>query len=98
MLVGVLNLHRDPKSLVRTGERWKIPYSHRILRIEGSTEYSRCTCVDIDLHALIMNHFEHRVLRIEPINTAVRGVLVRALNLHRDRKSLARTGERWKIS
>ena len=27
-----------------------------------------------------------------------KGVLVRALNLHRDQKSLARTGERWKIS
>ena len=26
-----------------------------------------------------------------------KGVLVRALNLHRDQKSLARTGERWKI-
>ena len=27
-----------------------------------------------------------------------KGVLVRALNLHRDQKSLSRTGERWKIS
>ena len=26
-----------------------------------------------------------------------KGVLVRALNLHRDQKSLARTGQRWKI-
>ena len=26
-----------------------------------------------------------------------KGVLVRVLNLHRDQKSLARTGERWKI-
>ena len=25
----------------------------------------------MDLHALIMNNFEHMVLRIEPINTAV---------------------------
>ena len=38
---------------------------------EGSAEHSRCTCVEIDLHALIMTNFEHRVLRIEPINTAV---------------------------
>ena len=49
------------------------------------------------------------VLRIEPIHTAVqrcaievgvplyKGVLVRALNLHGDQKSLARTEERWKI-
>ena len=68
-----------------------------------------------------MNNFEHRVLRIEPINTAVqrcasrstavqrcarksteliwgsKGVLVRALNLHGDQKSLARTEERWKV-
>ena len=31
-----------------------------------------------------MNNFEHRVLRIEPINTAVqyKGVLVGVLNLH----------------
>ena len=55
-----------------------------------------------------MNNFEHRVLRIRPINTAVqicavlvgvllyKGVLVRALNLHGDQKSLARTEERWK--
>ena len=27
-----------------------------------------------------------------------KGGLVRVLNLHRDQKSLARTGERWKIS
>ena len=26
-----------------------------------------------------------------------KGVLVRVLNMHRDQKSLARTGERWKI-
>ena len=107
------------------------------------------THVWIDLHALIVNNFEHRVLRIERINTAVqrcaisrstefasqdaahkgfcwtfpfcvnlhaflnnfehkvfsaysllmmyKGVLVRALNLHRDQKSLTRTGETWKI-
>ena len=65
-----------------------------------------------------MNNFEHRVLRIEPINTAVqrcavrstavqkcarksaeftwgfKGVLVRALNLHGNKKSLSRTEER----
>ena len=41
---------------------------HRILRIEGSAEHSRCTRLDIDLHALTMNNFEHRVLRIKPIN------------------------------
>ena len=27
--------------------------------------------MSIDLHVLTMNNFEHRVLRIEPINTAV---------------------------
>ena len=46
VLVRVLNLHRDQKSLARTGEIWKIPLSHRILRLEGSAQYSRCTCVD----------------------------------------------------
>ena len=46
VLVRVLNLHRDQKSLARTGERWKTPWSHRILRIEGSAEHSHCTCVD----------------------------------------------------
>ena len=35
-----------------------------------------------NLHAL-MNNFEHRVLRIEPINT----VLVGELDLHRGKKS-----------
>ena len=36
----------------------------------------------LNLHAL-MNNFEHRVPRIEPITT----VLVGVLDLHRDRKS-----------
>ena len=36
----------------------------------------------IDLHVLFTNSFEHRVLRIEPIYTAVyKGVLVGVLNL-----------------
>ena len=36
----------------------------------------------IDLHVLLTNSFNHRVLRIEPINTAVyKGVLVGVLNL-----------------
>ena len=46
VLVSVLNLHRDQTSLTRTGERWKISESHRILRIGGYAEHSRCTCVD----------------------------------------------------
>ena len=33
VLVRALNLHRDKKSLARTGERWKILQSHRILRM-----------------------------------------------------------------
>ena len=41
-----IGLHRDQISLTRTGERWKVLHSHRILRIEGSAEHSRCTCVD----------------------------------------------------
>ena len=62
--------------------------------INGSAEDSRCT----DLHALL-NNFEHRVLRIEPINTLLyKGVLVVVLNLHRDKKSYARTGERCENS
>ena len=55
VLVRALNLHRDQKSLTRTEETWKIPVVH----------------VWIDLHAFIMNNFEHRVLRIERIDTAV---------------------------
>ena len=46
VLVRVLNLHRDQKSLTRTEEKWKISQSHRVLRIKGSAEHSRCTCVD----------------------------------------------------
>ena len=70
MLVRVLNLHRDQKPLARTGERWKIPESHRILPIEGSANIP-VVHVYIDLHVLLTNNFEHRVLRIEPINSAV---------------------------
>ena len=43
VLVRILNLHRDQESLVRIGERWEILESHRILRIKGSAEHSRCT-------------------------------------------------------
>ena len=46
--------------------------------MEGSTEHSRCTCVDRPL-ALIMNNFEHRVLHIEPINTAVQRCASRSI-------------------
>ena len=46
VLVRALNLHGDQKSLASTEERWKIPQSHRVLRIESSAEHSRCTCVD----------------------------------------------------
>ena len=94
--VRALNLHRDKK------KRWREPgrdgkfLSNRILRIEGSAEHSRCTRLDIDLHALIMNNFEHRVLRIKPINLILlyKDVLFTLFNrrstvlkLHRDKKS-----------
>ena len=62
-------LHRDEKTQAKTGKSCEIPWvTHRILRIESSAEYSRCTCVDemIDLHALLMNNFEHSVFSIEP--------------------------------
>ena len=62
----------------------------RMLRIKGSAEPSRCT----DLHALL-NKFEHRVFCAYSL-LLYKGVLVRALNLHRDQKPLARTGEIWK--
>ena len=62
---------------------------YRILRIEGSADYSRCTCLNIDLHALIMNNFDLRVLCIEPISLLLlyKGVVVGVLNSHRDKKS-----------
>ena len=43
----------------------------------------------IDLHGLLMNNFEHRVLRIEPtiLILLYKGVLIVVLNLHRDKKS-----------
>ena len=42
--------------------------------------------VEVDLHALLMKNFEHRVLRIEPI-LLYKGVqIIRVLNLHRDKK------------
>ena len=44
--------------------------------------------VQIDPHALILNNFEHRVQRIEPINTVVQRCASRStLDLHRDKKS-----------
>ena len=45
VLVRAMNLRRDQKSLARTGERWKIPLSHRVLRIEGSAQHCPCTCM-----------------------------------------------------
>ena len=45
MLVGLLNLHRDKKSKATPGRNVKI-LSNRMLRIKGSAEHSRCTCVD----------------------------------------------------
>ena len=46
--------------------------------------------VYIDLHALLTNNFEHRVLRIELIiNAVLKGVLVGVLNLHVKRFSAA---------
>ena len=47
----------------------------------------------IEFHALLMNNFEHRVLRIEPTEL-YKYVLVRVLDLHRDKKSWPRTKER----
>ena len=61
-------MHRDRKLLARTGERWKISLSHRTLRIEGSTEHSRCTCVDRPSRSpYVMNNFEHKVKAV--VNT-----------------------------
>ena len=55
----------------------------------------------IDLDALIMINFEHRVLRIERTTVLpemalplYKDVLVGVLNLHRDKNRQARTGER----
>ena len=39
MFVKVLNLHRDQKSLAKTGERWQIPQWHRILRIQQALSF-----------------------------------------------------------
>ena len=42
-----------------------------------------------NFHVLIMNNFEHRVLRIEPNNQILlcKSVLVGVLNLHLDKQS-----------
>ena len=87
MLVGVLDSHRDKVRRREPGRDVKI-LSDRMLRIKGSAEHFRCT----DLHALL-NNFEHRVFCAYSL-LLYKGVLVRALNLHQDQKSLARTGER----
>ena len=45
----------------------------------SSAEYSRCTCVDemIDLHARLMNNFEHSDFSIEPtaVHRCVRKII-----------------------
>ena len=61
--------------------------SDKMLRIKGSAGHSRGT----GLHALL-NNFEHRVFCAQSL-LLYKGVLVRVRNLHRDQKSLARTGE-----
>ena len=59
--------------------------------MKGFAGHSRCT----DLHAFL-NIFEHTVFCAWSL-LLYKGVLVRALNLHQDQKSLTRTGETWKI-
>ena len=53
----------------------------------------------IDLHALLVNSFEHRVLRIEPNDTANKSVLliVGVLNLHRDKNRWREPGRDVRI-
>ena len=63
---------------------------------EGSAEHSRFTCVDRPSRSHREQFRAQVFLRMESI-LLDEGVLVRALNLHRDQNSLARTGERWKI-
>ena len=62
-----------------------------MLRIKDSAGHSCC----IDLHAFL-NSFEHRVFCAYSV-LMYKGVLVEALNLHRDKITQARTGETWKI-
>ena len=63
-----------------------------MLRIKSCAGHPRCT----DLHALLMNNFEYRVLSIE--STAVQWcVLVRVLNLHRDKNRRREPGRDGKI-
>ena len=63
----------------------------RMLRIKGSAGHFRC----IDLNAFL-NNFKHRVFCALSL-LLYKGVLVRALNLHRDKKTEERIGETWKI-
>ena len=72
VLVRALNLHRDKKNVGENGGKMENFLVTQDSTHRGfSAEHSRCTCLDIDLHALVINNFEHRVLRIESINTAV---------------------------
>ena len=56
-------------------------------------DLARCT----DLHALLMDTFEHRVFCAQSLLLLYKVVLIRAVNLHRDEKTQARNGERWEI-
>ena len=90
MLVRVLNLHRDKKNV---GEN------------RGETGISLVTqdtvhkgfCWTFPLYRPSRSLEQFRTQGLE--STAVQsGMLVRALNLHRDKKkTLARAGERWKV-
>ena len=64
----------------------KVPAVHRVLRIEGSAEHSRCTCVGRPSRSHHEQFRIHRVLRI--LIPLYKDVLLKVgvLNLHRDRK------------
>ena len=59
-----------------------------MLRMKGSAEHSRCT----DLHALLINNFEHnRVLRIE--STAVQRCAHKSTEIEKKNENR----ERWDV-
>ena len=57
------------------------------LRVEGSAEHSRCTCVDRPSRSHHEQFQTQGFLRIEPNNTAAQKCASRILNLHLDKKS-----------
>ena len=93
IIVGVLDLHRDKKTQARIGE---IPGIRISLVTQDAAHKEFCWTVPLNRPSRFLEQIRTQgFLRIEA--TAVQRCAWRALNLHRDKKTQARTRETWTI-